>query len=517
MQLYKNQTKNTHIYIYTQNKFNLYTMANYEFTHTINGKAVKGERFFDVFNPATGQVFAKCPDATKAQLNEAIAGAKRAFKSWSKTSLVERKEYLKAAQAKLMARLKEFAHLLTLEQGKTIADATGEIGGAAAWMDATINLEMPPVEVIAENDESRMEVHYKPLGVVAAICPWNFPVTLAQWKICPAVYAGNTIVLKPSPHTPLTSLLLGEVYRDTFPPGVVNIVAGGNDLGAWMTTDPRFAKVSFTGSIETGKKIQEVCADDLKRVTLELGGNDAAIILPEADPVSAAPDIFAGAFANSGQVCSAIKRIYVHEDKYESFVQEMTKIAKDTTFGDGMAEGSQYGPLNNKMQFEKVAAYVEDARKNGARITTGGKARGQGYIYEPTIIADVDESFKIVSEEQFGPAVPIMKYKTVDEAVDRANDTNYGLSGSVWGPDAEKAAEVAARLEVGTSWVNQHLAITPVTPFGGRKWSGIGRENGKWGLSAFLEPFTLNIKKKSSVRALSTVASKQKVAVKSKL
>ena len=194
----------------------------------------------------------------------------------------------------------------------------------------------------------------------------------------------------------------------------------------------------------------------------------------------------------------------------------MTRIAKGTKFGNGLDKGSKYGPLNNKMQFDKVAAYVEDARKNGARITTGGKGRGEGYIYEPTIIADVDESFKIVSEEQFGPAVPIMKYKTIDEAVHRANDTNYGLGGSVWGPDPEKAALVAARLEVGTSWVNQHLAINPMTPFGGSKWSGIGRENGKWGLNAFLEPFTLNIKKKSAVKALSSTNTK-KYAIGSKL
>ena len=233
-----------------------------------------------------------------------------------------------------------------------------------------------PKEVLQNTDAGRIEIHRKPVGVVAAITPWNYPLMLAMWKIAPALLAGNTVVLKPSPFTPITSLMLGEILRDIIPPGVFNVVSGGDELGAMMTSHPVPRKISFTGSVETGKKVAAAGAPDLKRVTLELGGNDAAIMLPDVDPKAVAQKIFWGAFENNGQICSAIKRVYVPEDKYNAMLEQLGEIAKTVKVGDGMAEGTQIGPLNNKPQFERVTELVEDAKKHGAKFFSGGARIG---------------------------------------------------------------------------------------------------------------------------------------------
>jgi acyl-CoA reductase-like NAD-dependent aldehyde dehydrogenase len=321
-------------------------------------------------------------------------------------------------------------------------------------------------------------------------------VILASWKIAPALLAGNTVVIKPSPFTPLSTLAVGEVLRDVLPPGVLNVVSGGDALGAWVSTHPAVRKVSFTGSVETGKKVAAAAAPDLKRITLELGGNDPAIVLPDVDPAQIAERLFWGAFENSGQVCSAVKRVYVHEDRYAALLSELAQRAQAVKVGPGLEDGTQLGPINNKPQYERVCMLVEDALKHGARAVAGGKPAGRdGYFFQPTILADVHEGMRIVDEEQFGPALPVLTYRDVEDAVERANATTFGLSGSVWSSDPQRAAEVAARLECGTAWVNQHLDILPTTPFGGAKWSGIGVENGPWGLLGFTEIQTLNIAK----------------------
>jgi len=324
--------------------------------------------------------------------------------------------------------------------------------------------------------------------VVAAITPWNFPLTLAFWKIAPALLAGNTMVLKPSPFTPLSTLKVGELLRDVFPPGVLNIVSGGDELGAWMTTHPVPRKISFTGSIETGKKVALSAAPDLKRVTLELGGNDPAIVLDDADPATVASAVFAGAFNNNGQVCSAIKRVYVPESMYDEVVEGLAAHAKAIKVGDGTEPDSKLGPINNEPQYERVKELVADALANGARAVTGGHAMDRpGYFFEPTILAGLSDGTRIVDEEQFGPALPVISYRDLGDAIDRANATHFGLSGSVWSADEERAAGVAAQLECGTAWVNTHLALSPEQPFGGFKWSGLGVENGPWGLAEFTE------------------------------
>ncbi|MCI3949721.1 MAG: aldehyde dehydrogenase family protein, partial [Acidimicrobiales bacterium] len=289
-----------------------------------------------------------------------------------------------------------------------------------------------------------VEVLRKPLGVVAAITPWNFPVSLASWKIAPALLAGNTMVLKPSPFTPLSSLRIGELLRAALPPGVLNVVSGGDALGGWMTAHPVPRKISFTGSVATGKRVAAAAAPDLKRVTLELGGNDPAILLDDVDPDAVVDKVFWAAFANNGQVCSAIKRVYVPEALYGRVVDALADRARAVRVGDGAAEGTELGPVNNRPQFERVAELVDDAVRGGARAVAGGSAReGSGYFFEPTILADVSDGTRIVDEEQFGPALPVIAYRDLDDAVERANATHFGLSGSVWSGDPDRGAEVA--------------------------------------------------------------------------
>ena len=463
-----------------------------DYTMTIDGKAESAKGTFGVINPATEQVFAQPPECTREQLDAAMQSAQSAFRGWSRDEARRRQTLLEIGEA-IKARGGEIAPLLTQEQGKPVDKAMMEVIGASIWFQYTASLQIP-VEVISDTPQNRTEVRRRPLGVVAAITPWNFPLMLAVWKIAPALLAGNTVVIKPSPYTPLTTLKLGEILRSVVPPGVVNVVSGGNELGGWMTGHPVPRKISFTGSVATGKKVAIAAAPDLKRVTLELGGNDAAIVLGDVDVKSTAQKIFWGAFENSGQICSAIKRVYVPENLYQNVVNELVEIAKTVKVGNGLEAGTQLGPLNNKMQYDKVREMVDDARKHGAKVATGGQQlSAKGYFIAPTIVSEISDGTRLVDEEQFGPALPVISYRNVEDAVERANATPYGLSGSVWSANPEKAAEVARQLDCGTAWVNQHLAIAPNLPFGGAKWSGIGVETGPWGLLGFTEIQVVNV------------------------
>jgi len=465
-----------------------------EYTMTIDGKAVKGSKTTGVINPSTGKTFAQVPDCTKAELDQAMEAAQRAFPKWSR-DINARRKVLNDIAAALQQPPEGLARTLTQEQGKPLDKATGEVMGAAIWCQYTASLDLP-IETIQNTDQARVEIRRKPVGVIAAITPWNYPLMLAMWKIAPALLAGNTVVLKPSPFTPITSLMLGEIVRDIVPPGVLNVISGGDELGAWMTTHPTPRKISFTGSVETGKKVAASAAPDLKRVTLELGGNDPAIVLGDVDLDAVAPKIFWGAFENSGQICSAIKRVYVPENMYAPMLEKLGALAKGVKVGDGLTAGTELGPINNKPQFERVSELVEDAKKHGANIVTGGhRMSGDGYFFEPTIVGGISDGVRLVDEEQFGPALPVIPYKDLDDVLKRANATHYGLSGSVWSKDADRAAEVAQQLECGSAWVNQHLAIAPNLPFGGAKWSGIGVENGPWGLLGFTEIQVVNVSK----------------------
>jgi acyl-CoA reductase-like NAD-dependent aldehyde dehydrogenase len=459
---------------------------------TIGGRPADTENTFGVVNPATGEVFAEAPDCTPAQLDTAFAAAAQAQRQW-RLDDDERRELLRDAAGALKEAIGDLAPILVAEQGKPLKDATGELTGAYLWMKYYADLEVPR-DVIQDDERAFVEVVRRPLGVVAAITPWNFPVGLAAWKFAPALRAGNTMVLKPSPYTPLTTLALGETLAGVLPAGVLNVVSGNDPLGAWMTSHHVPRKISFTGSVATGKLVAASAVPDLKRTTLELGGNDAAIVLDDADPAAIADELFWGAFANNGQVCSAIKRLYVPERLHDDIVGALAEKARSVVVGDGMTEGVQLGPLNNRPQFDRVSDLVADAVARGATVVAGGRAReGAGYFYEPTILANVSEGTRIVDEEQFGPALPVISYRDLDDVFDRANATNFGLAGSVWSADPERAATMAKRLDCGTAWANTHLAVSPRQPFGGTKWSGIGIENGLWGLYGFTDVQTVHV------------------------
>jgi acyl-CoA reductase-like NAD-dependent aldehyde dehydrogenase len=412
--------------------------------------------------------------------------AAKAYIDW-RSDEEARRDALRKAAAVLFGAGGVLGPILVREQGKPLSQANIEPLGAGMWLNYFADLEVPR-EVIQDDDNAFAEVVRRPIGVVAAITPWNFPLILASWKIGPALRAGNTIVLKPSPYTPLATLKMVEMLQDVLPPGVLNVVSGGDELGKWMTSHPVPRKVSFTGSVATGKHVAASAAPDLKRVTLELGGNDPAIVLDDADPAAIADRLFDGAFGNCGQICSAIKRVYVPEAMHDDLVERLATKAKSVKVGEGFEEGVEMGPINNAPQFERVKELVSEAIAGGANVASGGKPMDRpGYFFEPTILHGVAEGVRIVDEEQFGPALPVISYRHVDEALDRANATMFGLSGSVWSSDPDRAGEVASKLECGTAWVNSHLNLAPHQPFGGFKWSGLGVENGPWGLAAFTE------------------------------
>jgi len=465
-----------------------------EYKLLINGRLVAGARVSDVLNPATEEPVASCPRASEAQLNEAVAAAKAAFPAWSATPIAERKKALSAIADVIEANAQDLARLLTQEQGKPIGDATGEVYGTAAFFRYFTMLDLP-VKIIEDSEGKKVEAHRRPLGVIGAIVPWNFPMILMAFKLPPALLAGNTVVLKPAPTTPLTSLKLGEIIKDILPAGVVNVIADENDLGAALTAHPDVRKISFTGSTATGQKVMAGAAGLLKRITLELGGNDAGIVLGDVNPKETAPQLFQSAFQNSGQVCIAMKRLYVHESIYDEMCDELANIANNTIVGDGLKQGTQLGPLQNKMQFEKVKELIEDAKKTGKIIAGGDTPEQAGYFIRPTIVRDISDGTRLVDEEQFGPVLPVIKYSDPEDAVARANASPYGLGGSIWSSDPQKAYDLATKLESGTVWVNKHADLAPNIPFGGARFSGLGTELGEEGLVEFTQLKIINMAK----------------------
>ena len=466
-----------------------------DFTLTIGGKACAADQTFGVINPATEEVFAQAPDASKADLDAAVRAANEAFPAWHDTPLEDRRAALCAMADRVEAELPALAELLVREQGKSMANAQFEVGGTAMWLRASAATDLP-TEVLSDTETQRVELRRRPLGVVGAITPWNFPLILSIWKVGPALVTGNTMVLKPSPYTPLTVLRFGEIVREVLPPGVLNVVSGGDDLGRWMTEHPDIHKISFTGSGPTGKKIMSSAAGSLKRITLELGGNDPAIVRGDANPSEVAGPIFDMAFQNSGQVCGAIKRLYVHEDIYDDVCTALVEKANAKTVGNGMEPGTDFGPIQNEMQYDRVCELARSAKYEGGRFLTGGEpTEGKGYFFPLTLVADLSDGSRLVDEEPFGPILPIIRFRDDDDVIKRANDTTFGLGGSVWSADTERATEMAERLETGSAWVNQHFDVSPFLPFGGVKESGMGVENGPWGLAEFTSTQVLNIKK----------------------
>ncbi|MFT3809951.1 MAG: aldehyde dehydrogenase family protein [Micropepsaceae bacterium] len=458
-----------------------------DYTMTINGKGVSAAATIEVVNPATGEAFTNAPDAGKAELDAAVAAARAAFKDWKARPISERQALVKKAGDILISHAAELGRLFTKEQGRPVDAAKQEIQGAGAWLHAVSGMT-PPVHVSEDSAAQYIETRYVPLGVICAIAPWNFPVTLAMWKVAPALVAGNTMVLKPSPFTPLCTLKIGELFRDVFPPGVFNVITGGDALGPLMTAHPGFDKISFTGSTATGKRVMESASKDLKRLTLELGGNDAAIVMPDVNLDEVAQKIFFGAFFNTAQICVATKRLYVHEAVYEGLRDRLAGIAKAVKMGDGAEQGTVLGPIQNKRQYERVLDLLEDAKKNELTLIQGAAPEGAGFFIPVTIVDNPPEDSRVVQEEAFGPILPMLKFKDVDDVIDRANASEYGLAGAVWSKDVDKAVEIAHRMETGTVWINQNLNLRPDTPFAGRKGSGFGVENGMEGLLEYMAP-----------------------------
>lgn len=468
----------------------------------IGGKPVSVRNTFPVINPATGAAFATVAAGDISHLDAAVAAARAAFPSWNKSVDSERQRLLHAIGDALQMNMAALMELVTKETGKPLKGLNGvgagmEVGGAIAWTHATADLTLP-VEVIQDNEEARIEIHRKPLGVVGSITPWNWPLLIAIWHVIPALRAGNSVVIKPSSLTPVATSMFVELANEILPPGVLNIITTPSDsgVGGAIAKHPGIDKIVFTGSTETGRKIMRDASGNLKRLTLELGGNDAGIVLPDVEPKAIAPKLFGVTFHNSGQTCACLKRLYVHESIYEELCSELAKIAKKTVVGDGLKPETELGPVQNKGQLAYVQQLAEDARAHGARILSGGRVRqGEGYFFEPTVVADVTDGIRLVDEEQFGPILPIIKYSDIEDAIRRANASPNGLGGSIWSNDSKKAAELATRLECGTAWVNEHGAIQPNAPFGGVKQSGIGVEFGEHGLAEYTSIQTLKVMK----------------------
>lgn len=458
---------------------------------TIDGKPIEAHTTISVTNPATGAIAAQAPSCDRGQLDAAMDSAQAAFVTWRADESARRAAMLELAAA-ITAHADELTEALVAESGKPRGFAAMESEVCAAWLQVYAGMELPR-DVLQDDDTARIEVIHRPMGVVAAITPWNFPLGLAMWKIAPALRAGNTVVLKPSPFSPLATLRLGALMGQVLPPGVVNTISGGDSLGASMTTHRVPRKISFTGSIRAGKAIAGASGADLKRLTLELGGNDAVILLDDVDVDSAAAQLAAAAFFNAGQACALPKRIFAPASRYGEIVEAFAAVVGAMRPGDPVDPDTTMGPLSTKPQFERVTDLVHDATANGARVVVGGHSLDRpGFFFAPTVFADCTDEHRIVAEEQFGPALPILAYGSVEEAVQRANATEYGLCGSVWSADQDRASAIAERLEVGTAYVNAHALLPPHVPFGGSKHSGIGVENGMAGLLSFTEPQVLH-------------------------
>lgn len=458
----------------------------------INGEMVGAEHTVAVINPADETTIAHVPDAGPAVVDRAVAAASAAFARWRHSSHAERRGVLEAIAAVAAANSEELCTLLIEETGRPMHIAQFEMGLVAQYL-AFYASQTLDVEVLSDSAERRVELHHKPLGVVAAIVPWNAPLYIAIGKIAPALMAGNTIVLKPAPTTPLATLRLGQLIAALAPPGVINIISGDNAAGARLVTHPDVAKVSFTGSTQTGRAIMAAAAPTLKRVTLELGGNDAAIVLPDADPKAIAPALFGLAFFNSGQVCAVIKRLYVHDSLYDAVCEEIAALANAAVLGNGFTPGAQFGPVQNRAQFDKVLGFIDNARANGRIIAGGGRLQGPGYFVPLTVVRDIAEGTMMVDEEPFGPILPIIRYSDVSDAIARANNSPYALGASLWTGDPEAAARLASGFDSGTVWINQHCALDPAVPFPANKQSGMGVEGGREGLLAYTALQVVNV------------------------
>ena len=460
----------------------------------INGQQIQGQALsFAVINPANESVIAEVASASAGQVNDAVHTALQAFKAWKNVSDDAVKQAFAKIAADIRAEKDEIAQLITLEQGKTIGMAQFEVDAGAGWIDYLSGLDIP-VETIQEPNGKTIKVYNRPLGVIASVTPWNWPFMIAVWHIFPALKTKNCVINKPSEYTPLSTIKLVEIINRHVPAGVCSIVLGKGEIGQALTEHADVAKVTFTGSTRTGQSILSHSVSSLKSVVLELGGNDAGIVLADADVERAAQGVFASAFLNAGQTCAALKRLYVHESIYEALTEKLVQIANAQVIGDGADPEVTFGPVQNKMQYDKVNALIADAVARGGQILTASKALpDHGYFIAPALIANVQEGIALVDEEQFGPVLPIIKFNAVDEVLERSNNTQFGLGGSIWSTDLAKAEQIASQMETGTVWINSHSDLSPAAPFGGWKLSGLGYSFGLEGLLLFTHKQAVHI------------------------
>ncbi|WP_078390762.1 NAD-dependent succinate-semialdehyde dehydrogenase [Shouchella patagoniensis] len=457
----------------------------------INGKWI-GDKLdrFEVTNPATGEVVDTVPKGGKSDAEVAVTAAQEALPGWSALSAYERSEKLEAWFRLIEEHTEELAQTMTKEQGKSINESRGEIGYANSFIKwyAEEGKRAYGETIPAASANKRMYVIKQPVGVVAAITPWNFPAAMITRKVAPALAVGCTTVIKPASQTPLTALKLAELAEQAeIPKGVINVVVGStSEISKAWQDDKRVRKLTFTGSTEVGRKLMSGAADTVKKISLELGGHAPVLVFKDADIDRAVEDTIASKFRNGGQTCVCANRIYVHESIVDEFTKKMKTAVKELKVGNGLEEDTDIGPMIDEDAVEKVVAHINDAKEKGAEVITGGTSRN-GLFLTPTVLANVTDEMACMTEETFGPLAPITTFKTEEEVIERANDTIFGLAAYVFTKDINQALRVTEKLEYGIVGLNDGGPSAAQAPFGGFKQSGIGREGGKAGLEEFLE------------------------------
>ncbi|WP_210467892.1 NAD-dependent succinate-semialdehyde dehydrogenase [Sporosarcina sp. 6E9] len=457
----------------------------------INGEN-QGENLpvVEVNNPATGEVIATVPKGGADEAALAVDAAYEAFKEWSKLSAYERSELIRDWYDLIKENTEDLARTMTEEQGKPLPEARGEINyanGFISWY-AEEGKRIYGESIPATGQNKRLFVHKQPVGVTAVITPWNFPAAMITRKVGPALAAGCTVVIKPANLTPITAIKLVQLAKQAgIPKGVINVVTGDSKvIGETWLADTRVRKLTFTGSTEVGKELMKGAADTVKKISLELGGHAPAIVLEDADLDKAAAGVLAAKFRNAGQTCVCVNRVYVHESIADAFTKKLVEKASALKVGNGLEEGTDIGPLIDESAIEKVGQHVDDAKEKGATVELGGNVK-DGLFFEPTILTGVTDDMICMTDETFGPVTPITTFKTEDEAIERANDSIYGLAAYVFTENITKGIHISEQLEYGIVGLNDGIPSTPQAPFGGFKQSGLGREGGQQGMDEYLE------------------------------
>ena len=471
----------------------------------VNGEILQGRgRGVAVVNPATEETIDEVGSADLDQVHDAVAAAKGAFKQWKRTPAPERGEMMHALAAWVNDNTEELATTLTREGGKPLVENRDEMGWSASCLDFYAEIgRLERGRIVPSGEEGQLSLVFKePFGVVAAIVPWNYPILLMAWKLAPALAAGNTVVIKPSPYTPLSTLKLCDGFAECFPPGVINVVTGEADVGSALVEARDVSLIAFTGSVETGKHVMRSAAESLKKVHLELGGKDAFIVCDDVDLSVAARGAVWAAYLNTGQVCTSAERFYVMDDVYGDFLDAFVAETEKLVIGDPMSETTDIGPMVRAVQRDKVEAQLSAAAAAGAKVVRGGeRSHDKGFFLSPAVVVDVDDSMDVMAKETFGPVAPIAKVSSLDEAIERTNASEYGLGANVYTGRLDYMVKAMEEIDAGTVWFNDPLTDNEAAPFGGMKSSGSGRELGPEGLDDFRQSKHVHIDTKMDAKA----------------